>query len=99
MLWSGFATQALVEAQNTVSRVTDGDVDFTDFDVILVDKALEAANAAALLKKIGKAGAGAKTLVVASSMRVEQTMALLRYGVRDVVIKPYTKAALAEMLA
>ena len=52
-----------------------------------------------MLKKIGKAGAGAKTLVVASSVRVEQTMALLRYGVRDVVIKPYTKAALAEILS
>ena len=50
-------------------------------------------------KKIGKTGAGSRTLVVASSMRVEQTMSLLRHGVRDVVIKPYTKAALAAILS
>lgn len=96
--WSRFVAQVLVDAQNTVSRTTDVDVALADFDSILVDRVLETADAAALLKQIGKAGAGAKTLVVASSVRVEQTMALLRYGVCDVVIKPYTKAALAGML-
>jgi hypothetical protein len=31
-------------------------------------------------------------------LRVEQAMALMPFGVRDVVLKPYVSAALAELV-
>ncbi len=96
--WSRFVAQMLIGSQNTVSLASGSDVDFADFDAILVDEVLEAADSTAILKQIARAGAAAKTLVVSSSMRVERTMALLRLGVRDVVLKPYTKSALADCL-
>jgi hypothetical protein len=51
-----------------------------------------------VLKRLRAAGVGDKTLVVASSLRVERTMELMPFGVRDVVLKVYTPAALAEMV-
>jgi CheY-like chemotaxis protein len=98
-VWSRFVEGVLVEAQNTVTRTVSGDIDYADFDGIIVDEVLQAADTAAILKGIAKAGAAGKTLVVASSVRVERMMELLRFGVRDVLIKPYTRAALAEKLS
>jgi len=99
-VWSRFVERTLTEAQNTVTRVVDaGDVDGGDaFDVIIVDDVLAAADSLTVLQQISRAGAAAKTLVVASSVRVERMMDLLRFGVRDVLPKPYTAAALAEKL-
>ncbi len=96
--WSRFVEESLVEAGNTVTRVAEADIDFGPYDVILVDEVLEDMNSIDVLTAISKAGAGPKTLVVASNMRVERMMELIRYGVRDVSVKPYTQAALAEKL-
>ncbi len=98
-VWSRFVEGVLVEVQNTVTRTVSGDIDYADFDGIIVDEVLQAADTAAILKGIAKAGAAGKTLVVASSVRVERMMELLRFGVRDVLIKPYTRAVLAEKLS
>ena len=98
-VWSRFVERTLVEAQNTVTRAVGGEINFADFDEIIVDEVLGTADSLALLKAIAKAGAAGKTLVMASSVRVERMMDLLRFGVRDVLIKPYTRAALAEKLS
>ncbi len=98
-VWSRFTEQALAEAHNTVTRAAGGEINYADFDAIIVDEVLREADSVALLKGIAKAGAAGKTLVVASSVRVERMMDLLRCGVRDVVIKPYTRGALADTLS
>ncbi|MFN2109976.1 MAG: GAF domain-containing protein [Anaerolineae bacterium] len=102
-VWSRFIEQTLTEAQNTVTRIAEAEPDWAledgaDYDGIIVDNVLAAADSAAVLRQIAKAGMAAKTLVVASSLRVEQMTDLLHLGVRDVSIKPYTPAALAEKL-
>jgi CheY-like chemotaxis protein len=97
--WSRFARTALVDARNTVTHSADGQIDLEAFDLILVDDALEAADIRAVLKRVRAAGMGDKTFVVASSLRVERTMALMPFGVRDVVLKPYVAGALAKLVS
>ncbi len=97
-VWSRFVARTLGEAHNTVTRTVSVEGHYADFDAIIVDDVLETADSVGILKRIASAGAAAKTLVVASSMQVERMMALLQFGVRDVVIKPYTRTALAERL-
>jgi GAF domain-containing protein len=96
--WSRFVKTTLVDAGDTVSRSVDGQVDLDGFDCILVDDALETVDIRAVLKRVRAAGAGGKTFVVASSLRVERTMELMPFGVRDVVLKPYAAGALGELV-
>jgi len=97
--WSRFAEKAFKEAGNTVIRSSDGQPDPATFDLILVDDALEEANVEEVLKKLQQAGAGARVLVVTSHPRVERTMALMQYGIRDAIVKPYTLEGLAISIA
>jgi GAF domain-containing protein len=96
--WSRFATAVLKGAGNKVTRSADGRAKLATFDLILMDAVLEHADSRAVLEQLAAEGAGAKTLVVASGLRVEDTMALIQLGARDVVLKPYTAAALAEIV-
>jgi len=96
--WSRFATAALKDAGNKVTRSADGRAKLATFDLILMDAVLERADSRAVLEQVAAEGAGAKTLVVASGLRVEEAMALIQLGARDVVLKPYTAAALAEIV-
>ncbi|MDY7077047.1 MAG: GAF domain-containing protein [Chloroflexota bacterium] len=96
--WSSFVEVTLTDANSTVIRSADGQADLDVFELILVDNALEAADVRTVLKRLRAAGAGDKTVVVASSLRVERTMELMPFGVRDVVLKPYAPAALAELV-
>jgi CheY-like chemotaxis protein len=97
--WSRFAEKALVDAGSTVVRSADGRTDPATFDLILLDDVLEAADSEALLRWLGTLDAAGKVIVVASSLRVERMMELMRYGVRDVLLKPYVPAALAKALS
>ncbi|HQE92944.1 MAG TPA: GAF domain-containing protein [Anaerolineae bacterium] len=97
-VWSRFVERALVEAHNTVSRRGDGEIDYAAFDAIIVDGVLGQVDSTVVLNDIARAGAAEKTLVVASSVRVERTLDWMRFGVRDVLIKPYTRAALVATL-
>jgi GAF domain-containing protein len=96
--WSRFAAAVLEDAGNKVTCSADGRVDLKPFDLILMDGVLEHADSRAVLEQLVAEGAGAKTLVVASGLRVEDAMALIRLGAKDVVLKPYTAAALAEIV-
>jgi signal transduction histidine kinase len=96
--WSRFATTALKEAGNKVTRSADGRVKLASFDLILMDRMLERANSRAVLEQLVAKGVGAKTLVVASGLRVEEAMQMIQLGAKDVVLKPYTAAALAEIV-
>jgi signal transduction histidine kinase/CheY-like chemotaxis protein len=94
--WSRFATAALEEADNKVTRSADGRVNPAEFDLVLVDAALEQADGQAVVERL--AAEGAQVLVVASALRVEDAMRMMQLGARDVVLKPYTAAALAEVV-
>jgi GAF domain-containing protein len=96
--WSRFATAALKDAGSEVARSADGRAKLASFDLILMDAVLEHADSRAVLEQLAAEGAGAKTLVVASGLRVEDAMALIQLGAKDVVLKPYTAAALAEIV-
>jgi GAF domain-containing protein len=96
--WSRFATAALKEAGNKVTRSADGRVKLAPFDLILMDAVLERVDSRMVLGHLVAEGVGAKTLVVASALRVEEAMELIQLGAKDVVLKPYTAAALAEIV-
>jgi GAF domain-containing protein len=95
--WARFAKTALTKAGSTVTRSAKGRADAITADLVLVDGALEKADSQAVLQRLSKSGEGGKTLVVVSSLRVERAMALMQLGIRDVVLKPYTPAQLAEI--
>ncbi len=98
-VWSQFVAQVLTDAGNTVTRVADYNLDAEDFDILIVDRFLTSTDGLSILGKMAKAEVTGKTIVVASSLRVEQTMELVRFGVRDVAVKPYTAQGLAELLS
>ena len=96
--WSRFADTTLTAASNTVTRSAAGQADPATFDLVLVDDVLERADSQAVLKQLSAAGEGGKTIVLVSEMRVERVMELMQFGIRDVLLKPYTPAALAEVV-
>ncbi len=97
--WSTFVEKTLIRGGDRVQRATNGDVDPKGFDLILIDDVLESGGSVAVLKKLKAAGVNSKTLVVASSLRVERTMELVGFGVRDVALKPYTVEGLVKLLS
>jgi signal transduction histidine kinase/CheY-like chemotaxis protein len=97
--WGRFAGRVLEDAGNAVTRSADMRADPAAFDLILLDDVLEIADSEALLKWLTTLNAVDKTLVVASGLRVERAMQLMRLGARNVLLKPYTPAALAEMIS
>ena len=97
--WSRFVGTALTGAGSTITRSASGQADPAAFDLVLVDDALEEADIRVVLNRLRSTGASGKTLVVASSLRVERTMELMTFGVRDMLLKPYTLAALMEIVS
>jgi DNA-binding response OmpR family regulator len=84
--WSRFVKDALVQTGSSVTVSVDGQVDFNLFDLILVDNVLEGGDVREVVTRVKASGAGDRVLVVASSLRVEQAMELMSFGVRDVVL-------------
>ncbi len=96
--WSQAVEQALLKADNKVERAPEGQADLSKFDFIFVDDALEKCDTLKVLKALSTANLAKRTWVFASSLRVERTMELMRYGVQDVLLKPYDLVGLAEIL-
>jgi len=96
--WSRFATATLLEAGNKVERSAVELSGVGAFDLILVDDVLASANVKTALKRLRSAGVNDRTLVLASSLRVERTMELMPLGIKDIVLKPYTQADLKALL-
>jgi len=96
--WSRFVETTLTAAGSAVARSAAGDVELIVYDLILLDDALETIHSQKVLEQLSAVGAGGKTLVVTSSLRVERVMELAQLGVRDVTLKPYPPAGLAEMI-
>ncbi len=98
-VWQARMTDVLERAGNHVTRLLNVPDDLSPFDVILVDDVLDGAKSVQILKEIRTAGAAERTSVVASRLTAERVTALLRFGVHDVRVKPYTVAGLADLLS
>jgi len=97
--WAMSVLETLTAAdQHVTHRTAASPSAAAEADVILVDDTLVAAPVAEVLAALKAVGAAGKTVVIAPALRVERTTAYLRYGVRDVALKPYTPADLAELL-
>jgi CheY-like chemotaxis protein len=95
--WAQFVTDTLKAVGRRVTRQeTVNGID--DAKLILVDETLMAEPVAEILDRLQAAGVADKTVVVASAMKVERTTAHMQAGIRDVALKPYTPAELAEIL-
>ena len=96
--WARFVVDALGAAGKNVIRYPSAK-GAADADLILVDEALTATPVADVLADLKHAGAVGKVIVVAAEARVERATGYMQAGVKDVVLKPYTLAELAAILA
>ena len=96
--WARFVTNILTAAGKKVTRYPSAE-GATDADLILVDETLTIRPVAEVLADLKDAGAASKTVVLSTAMKVERTTRYMRAGVKDVALKPYTPAELAELLA
>jgi signal transduction histidine kinase len=69
----------------------------SDAALLLIDQNLESADFDALVAEIQKAGLAAKTIVLTAAMDVDQMTRLLRSGIRDVRLKPYSQAEIPAL--
>jgi GAF domain-containing protein len=97
--WSRFVQTAWINAGSRVVRSPDGRIDPALFDLIIVDDVLTQVDSTDVLERLQSNKATAKTFVVASSLRVERATQLMHFGVKDIVLKPYTMSALVATLA
>jgi len=97
--WARFVLETLTAAGRHVTHRTAASASAAaEVDLILVDDTLAATPVTQVLRALKEAGAAGKTIVVTAALRVERATGYLQLGVKDVVPKPYTAAALADLL-
>lgn len=69
----------------------------SDADLLLIDQNLEQADFDALIAEIRAGGLAAKTIVLTAAMDVDKMTRLLRSGIRDVRLKPYSPAEIPAL--
>jgi GAF domain-containing protein/CheY-like chemotaxis protein len=72
--------------------------DLPSADLILVDENIKALSLTVVLSTLSKSGLLSKTLVLTSAINPEIVAQLLREGVKDVTLKPYSVEELSELL-
>lgn len=66
-------------------------------DLVLIDQNLTAADFDTLIAQIRQAGLAEKTIVLTAAMDVDRMTRLLRLGLRDVRLKPYSPAEISAL--
>jgi GAF domain-containing protein/CheY-like chemotaxis protein len=95
--WRRFAVSALQGAGYRVTAAsTVIGLDAAAFDHLFVDQTLEQTTVQDVLRVMGQSAR--MTVVLTSSLVVEQTKELLRLGAQDIVLKPYSVQELAALL-
>ncbi len=84
--WAKFLGKSLGKA---FTRVSEAKID-PKADLILVDEYMEGLPIPLVLEAVQQAGLGAKTIVLTAALNVDRMTGYLKYGVRDVVLKPYS---------
>lgn len=67
-------------------------------DLILVDENIASVSLTDVLSALSKAGLAAKTVILTSAINPERVTKLLRDGVKDVTVKPYSASEVSELL-
>jgi signal transduction histidine kinase len=67
-------------------------------DLILVDEHIASVPLTDVLSALSKAGLAAKTVVLTSAINPERVTQILRGGVKDVTVKPYSGGEVSELL-
>ena len=67
-------------------------------DLILVDEHISSVSLIDVLSTLSKAGLASKTVVITSAINPERVTQILRGGVKDVTVKPYTGGEVSELL-
>ncbi len=81
--WAQFFT-------NTVKTASRASAPDAKAELILVDEYIESADFEKVIASIQKAGLAAKTIVLTTALDVDRMTRLLRSGIRDVRLKPYS---------
>ena len=97
--WQEEVTNILEQAGNHVTRALNVPDDLAPFDAILVDDVLADITSTQILSALRAAGAASRTLVVASRLNAERATQIVRFGVQDIRVKPYTVAGLADLFS
>ncbi|RMF03750.1 MAG: GAF domain-containing protein [Chloroflexi bacterium] len=98
--WHRFAAATLSSAGFKVSAAQPGD-NFRkpgQYDLILLDDILAGADSRDVIHTLISAGVAARVLVVSSNPRVERTKNQLLLGIKNLLPKPYTAAALLDQV-
>jgi len=86
--------QFFVATVKTASRAAAPD---GKADLILVDQYLETADFESVIASIQKAGLASKTMVLTAAVDVDRMTRLLRSGLRDVRLKPYSPTEIPSL--
>ena len=86
--------QFFADSVKTASRATVPD---EKAELIIVDEHIESADFEAVIASIQKAGLAAKTIVLTAAVDVDRMTRLLRSGIRDVRLKPYSPAEIPSL--
>jgi len=87
--WAQFFTQAVPSAQRAAAP--------QPADLLVLDENAE--NFHNLLEAVHQAGLAGKTVIVTAAMDVDRMTRLLRSGIKDVKLKPYSPAEIAALWA
>jgi len=95
--WSAFFADALKNAKIKLTQTLDVKK-LPAADLILVDENIAALPLGEVLSALAKANLAAKTVVLTSAINPERVTQLMRDGVKDVTVKPYSGAEISELL-
>ncbi len=95
--WSKLFTELLKDSKIKLTQSVDLKK-IPAADLILVDENIASASLTEVLSALSKAGLAAKTVVLTSAINPERVTKLLRDGVKDVTVKPYSTSEVSELL-
>jgi len=95
--WANFFGSVAVSAGKTINHRTEARID-AQADLILVDEYQLHTSLEDILQAVEAAGVGQKTILLTTALNVERTTTYLQRGIRDVMLKPYTLAEIAQVV-
>ena len=95
--WAKLFTELLKNSKVKLTQITDVKK-LPTADMILVDENIETVALIEVLEAISKAGLESKTVVLTSAINPERVTSLMRHGMKDVTVKPYSGAEISELL-
>ncbi len=96
--WANFFGSVVVSAGKVLThRSGEARIDGSP-DLVLVDEFQLNMPLEDILQTVERAGMGERTILLTTAPNVERTTAYLRRGLRDIRLKPYTLAEIAELV-